>query len=328
MMHLLVFEKNVYSSSRSRGNYMTASMAKRCYIYDRHLPIPLSFVVTVLFFTKICSDNVTHACRSRRHSSLCQRNRLYTSQPHISETKIPYRTNVYSANCSCRFQGAVLVVLLPPSLMYHSQCHQLIAYLCAVFEVLYYLRSIIASSTASPSSPLSAFVCPAASNNLPAPPFLIKPTPIFLLGVLAVLLGAYIRLDCFKTLGPLFTFDLTVQPDHQLVTRRFYAYVRHPAYTGSMLLVVGLALSHLTRGSWLTECGPLAWTRGTQPTRGGLGIGGETLRIAVWASWWLWTFCVGISRADAEDRQMRKLFNEKWDAYAQQVPWWFLPGLI
>jgi len=78
----------------------------------------------------------------------------------------------------------------------------------------------------------------------------------------------------------------------------------------------------------MTECGPLAWTRGAQPLKGGLGLGGETLRIVVWASWWLWTFCVGISRADAEDRQMRKLFNEKWDAYAHQVPWWFLPGLI
>lgn len=78
----------------------------------------------------------------------------------------------------------------------------------------------------------------------------------------------------------------------------------------------------------MAECGLLAWTRGAQPMKAGLGLGGETLRIAVWASWWLWTFCVGISRADAEDKQMRKLFNEKWEAYAQQVPWWFLPGLI
>jgi protein-S-isoprenylcysteine O-methyltransferase Ste14 len=179
----------------------------------------------------------------------------------------------------------------------------------------------------NPSSPLSTLICPAASATSVTSP-LLKPTPSFLLGVLAVLLGAYIRLDCYKTLGPLFTFDLTVQPNHQLITRRFYAYVRHPAYTGSLLLVFGLALSHLTRGSWMTECGPLAWTRGAQPMRGGLGLGGETLRIAVWASWWLWTFCVGISRADAEDKQMRKLFGEKWNVYAQQVPWWFLPGLI
>jgi protein-S-isoprenylcysteine O-methyltransferase Ste14 len=138
-------------------------------------------------------------------------------------------------------------------------------------------------------------------------------TPSFLLGVLAVVLGTYIRLDCFKALGELFTFDLTVHPEHRLVKHRFYAYVRHPAYTGSLLLIFGLALSHLTAGSWMTECGVL---RG----RGVAGI--------AWASWWLWTFCVGISRADAEDRQMRKLFGAEWDSYAAQVHWWFFPGLV
>lgn len=80
----------------------------------------------------------------------------------------------------------------------------------------------------------------------------------------------------------------------------------------------------------MTECGPLAWARIRSNGKGilGLGLGGEAVRIAVWASWWIWTFCVGISRADAEDKQMKRLFAEKWDTYASQVPWWFLPGLI
>jgi protein-S-isoprenylcysteine O-methyltransferase Ste14 len=202
--------------------------------------------------------------------------------------------------------------------MLHSQYHTLIAYLVALFEVLFYLRSIFTASIVNPSSTLSTLICPALSTTSisEVSPLLLRPTPTFLLGVLTVLLGTFIRRDCFKTLGPLFTFELTVQPNHQLVTTGFYAYVRHPSYTGAIFLVFGLALSHLTRGSWMTECGPLAW------------IGGETLRFAVWATWWLWVFCVVISRADAEDQQMRKVFNEEWDAYAQQVPWWFLPGLI
>ena len=54
----------------------------------------------------------------------------------------------------------------------------------------------------------------------------------------------------------------------------------------------------------------------------------EYVRGVVWASWWAWTFCVGISRADAEDRQMRRLFKEEWDAYAAAVHWWFFPGII
>lgn len=130
---------------------------------------------------------------------------------------------------------------------------------------------------------------------------------------MAVVLGTYIRLDCFRTLGQLFTFDLTVLPEHKLVTSRFYAYVRHPAYTGSILLVAGLAFSHLTEGSWMTECGPLR-------------IPGAS--IVVWALWWTWTLSVGVSRAEAEDKQMKKLFKTEWETYAANVPWWFFPGLI
>ncbi|KAH9485884.1 hypothetical protein JR316_0002799 [Psilocybe cubensis] len=188
------------------------------------------------------------------------------------------------------------------------KCHQLIVYLCAAFEILYYIRGIL--PIPSQLSPVASLICPAS----PAPGSTsIQVTPSFVLGVVAVVLGAYIRLDCFKALGHLFTFDLTVHPEHRLITNRFYAYVRHPAYTGSLLLVFGLAFSHLTRGSWMTECGPLR---------------NERAAIIVWAVWWLWTFCVGISRADAEDKEMRKLFSEEWEAYAAAVPWWFFPGLI
>lgn len=81
----------------------------------------------------------------------------------------------------------------------------------------------------------------------------IRVTPVFIIGVLTACLGTYIHLDCFHTLGQLFTFDLTILPEHKLITRRFYGYVRHPSYTGSMLLVAGLTFSHLTKGSWLTE---------------------------------------------------------------------------
>jgi protein-S-isoprenylcysteine O-methyltransferase Ste14 len=77
-----------------------------------------------------------------------------------------------------------------------------------------------------------------------------------------------------------------------------------------MLLIIGLTLSHLTPGSWLTErC-----------------ISG--LAAFVLASvWWAWTWSVGISRAEAEDKEMKKLFNGEWDAYAARVPCWFCPGV-
>jgi len=88
-----------------------------------------------------------------------------------------------------------------------------------------------------------------------------------------------------------------------------------------MLLVIGLALSHLTQGSWATECGPLSKSWGGDQW-------GRVGRMITWVGWWAWTFCVGISRADAEDNQMRKMFKQEWEAYAREVQWWFLPGLI
>jgi len=178
--------------------------------------------------------------------------------------------------------------------------HQMILWACAAFEIIYYLH------TFSPLRIPAQTACLASEPN-------VHITPLFLIGVLAVALGTYIRLDCFKALGPLFTFDLTVRENHKLITRRFYGYVRHPAYTGSILLVVGLAFSHLSSGSWLTECGPLT-------KKGSVAV--------FWVLWWSWTLAVGVSRADAEDKQMKKLFGPEWDAWAAKVPYWFLPGLI
>ncbi|KAJ7599651.1 hypothetical protein C8J56DRAFT_846398 [Mycena floridula] len=175
--------------------------------------------------------------------------------------------------------------------------HDLGLRLCAVFETLTYFEMLL-----SPSS--TSFICPSGR---------IRITPLFIVGVLAVLFGSWIRIHCFKTLGKLFTFDLTVHPEHRLITSGMYSYVRHPAYTGSMLNVAGLSLSHLSRGSWMTECGPLR--------------AGSSAAV-VWAVWWIWTLSVGVSRAKAEDEQMKQLFGKEWEKYAEKVQWWFCPGLL
>jgi protein-S-isoprenylcysteine O-methyltransferase Ste14 len=182
--------------------------------------------------------------------------------------------------------------------------HMAIIWICAFFEILYYASTMVPASSISPLA--AAVVCPRTS--VPH----IYTSPIFTIGITAVALGSYIRLDCFKALGHLFTFDLTIHPEHRLITSRFYSWVRHPAYTGSMLLIAGLSFSHLTAGSWLTECGPLR---------------APSSAIIVCAAWWMWTLAVGVSRAEAEDKQMQKLFPEEWDKYAVNVPWWFFPGL-
>ncbi|KAJ7271883.1 hypothetical protein B0H12DRAFT_1008266 [Mycena haematopus] len=182
-----------------------------------------------------------------------------------------------------------------------AKLHQRMVWFSASFEILFYLFNLVSiPPTGSP-------VCLVTKPH-------IRLTPWFCIGWTAVILGTYIRLDCFRTLKEFFTFDLTVHPEHKLITDRgFYKYVRHPAYTGSLLITAGLSLSHMTKGNWPTECGPLL-----------IPFSGFTIGTM----WFLWTFAVGLSRVDAEDKQMRKLFPQEWDTWAANVYWWFIPGLI
>jgi protein-S-isoprenylcysteine O-methyltransferase Ste14 len=189
------------------------------------------------------------------------------------------------------------------------QIHRYIFWACASFEIFTYLRTLF-----PPNLQFPADLIPSQPISGP-----IRTTPLFIIGVFAVLLGTYIRLDCYRALGPHFTFHLTVLPDHKLTTNRFYAHVRHPSYTGSMLLVVGLTLSHLAPGcgSWLAE-----------RLRALSGSSGTYVAVGLAALWWAWTLAVGVSRAQAEDKEMKKLFAEEWDVWAARVPWWFFPGLL
>ncbi|KAJ6461932.1 hypothetical protein C8R47DRAFT_1159025 [Mycena vitilis] len=192
--------------------------------------------------------------------------------------------------------------------------HQLILRLCTAFEILLYLSSLPPFSTSPYFDFLSASPHPAAA---------LHTTPLFALGVVFVVLGACIRLSCFHALGELFTFDLTILPSHRLVTSGLYAWVRHPAYTGSLTIVAGLAFSHLSPGSWL-------YTVALQSLFTAAHVPGWTPwgALALGAVWWLWTLGIGLSRVEAEDRQMRALFREEWDAYALRVPCWFIPGVV
>ncbi|KAJ7909817.1 hypothetical protein B0H13DRAFT_2233008 [Mycena leptocephala] len=216
-------------------------------------------------------------------------NELACTPPNKTQTKWRYYTDQ-----AYIFQVGPLILRI----------HQLILRLCTLFEILFYLMSLPAFSALSPYAPLfSLSVHP-----------VLRTTPLFVAGVIAVVLGASIRLSCFHALGELFTFDLTIHPQHRLVTSGLYAYVRHPAYTGSLTIIAGLAFSHLSPGSWLWEAGPLHLAPWSGPLIG--------------AVWWLWTLGIGLSRVEAEDKQMRALFPEEWDVYAARAPCWFIPGVV
>jgi len=62
-------------------------------------------------------------------------------------------------------------------------------------------------------------------------------------GLLIIICGMIIRFIAIKTLGKLFTVDLSINENHELIVNGIYKYIRHPAYTGSLLSFLGLGLS-------------------------------------------------------------------------------------
>ncbi len=62
-------------------------------------------------------------------------------------------------------------------------------------------------------------------------------------GLVLFVLGVIIRIVARRTLGRFFTYELTVKKEHRLVTHGIYRSIRHPLYTGILLLWFGAALA-------------------------------------------------------------------------------------
>ncbi|MCX5801608.1 MAG: isoprenylcysteine carboxylmethyltransferase family protein [Candidatus Eisenbacteria bacterium] len=56
------------------------------------------------------------------------------------------------------------------------------------------------------------------------------------------IVGLTIRWYSIITLGRLFTVDVAIQRNHELIERGPYKYVRHPSYTGLLIAFVGLGV--------------------------------------------------------------------------------------
>lgn len=63
------------------------------------------------------------------------------------------------------------------------------------------------------------------------------------LGIGLMLLGIVIRISAVLTLRKAFTLNVQVTSRQRLITSGLYQKIRHPAYTGSILCLVGVALA-------------------------------------------------------------------------------------
>jgi protein-S-isoprenylcysteine O-methyltransferase Ste14 len=73
--------------------------------------------------------------------------------------------------------------------------------------------------------------------------------PLFVTGVLMIVLGSLLRRYCFRTLGEYFTGDVRARANQPVVSSGPYRLVRHPSYTAGMMMFIGIGLA---LGSWLS----------------------------------------------------------------------------
>jgi protein-S-isoprenylcysteine O-methyltransferase Ste14 len=193
--------------------------------------------------------------------------------------------------------------------VYNLQC-SVIASLSA--ELAACLFTILSSSS---SSHLFSF----HAQKTPLLPSLLATTvtlpPIFVLGCFATAASGALRLACYKTLGSLFTFELTLRSDHRLVTVGPYAFVRHPSYSGVVLGVLGTLLVHFGPGSWWAEAG---W----------LGTLAGRIYAICWCAMEAYVLSSIMARAPTEDALLKKQFGAEWDEWAARVPYRVIPGVF
>jgi len=71
----------------------------------------------------------------------------------------------------------------------------------------------------------------------------------FVLGLAILLAGSALRRHCWRVLGKHFTGDVRAAADQPVIEDGVYRWVRHPSYTGGMLMYLGTGLA-LT--NWLS----------------------------------------------------------------------------
>ena len=71
------------------------------------------------------------------------------------------------------------------------------------------------------------------------------PRTFYIVGLIVFAIGLIIRWVAIIHLGRFFTVNVAIAEDHQLITTGPYRYVRHPSYTGTLLVFLGFGLCML-----------------------------------------------------------------------------------
>ena len=133
-----------------------------------------------------------------------------------------------------------------------------------------------------------------------------------IIGMVFVIGAGLLRLQCYRTLGRFFTFEVSIRKGHRLVTSGPYSIVRHPSYTGFLLMNIGMVLWFTSGGAWLRESGILATLSGSTVVFGTMaGLSGVSASLC--------------RRIPAEDEVLKDEFKEEWGNWVRRVPYALIP---
>ncbi|KAI0328963.1 ICMT-domain-containing protein [Cubamyces sp. BRFM 1775] len=140
----------------------------------------------------------------------------------------------------------------------------------------------------------------------------LRLTPLSAFACTLGITGGLIRFWCYRTLGRFFTWQVSVQREHKLVTDGPYVIVRHPGYTGAVLMNAGNILLLLSEGSYVVEAGWLQDGWGKAVVYGVIGY-------SAYISYSL------IRRVPREDAMLRKEFGLQWREWTKRTPYCLIP---
>jgi len=178
---------------------------------------------------------------------------------------------------------------------------------------LYYVQFLleiygIYLSGTSQLSVIPSFICPsgtATRSRIYQPHGQLPPALIF--ACASMIAGGLLRGFCYQSLGNFFRWELSIQPSHKLITTGPYTFLRHPAYTGALLVFVGYTTLIFTRGTMLQECL--------------IPAGGIWVRFIAWfmVSYRAYVVSWLARRTQDEDAMLRRQFGAEWDKWAAKT---------
>ncbi|KAI0647052.1 hypothetical protein C8Q79DRAFT_1009200 [Trametes meyenii] len=161
-------------------------------------------------------------------------------------------------------------------------------------------------------SPASHVILPLLAPVIPPEAIRLDIAPVFLVGLALTIAGGLLRMWCHRALGKHFTWQVSVQDDHKLITTGPYSVVRHPSYLGAVFMLVGKTLSLLCPGSYPVESGIMG-------TWWGKGVVGGML------GYWALVVLALLRRAGKEDDVLSRRFGEQWRVWSQKTKYKAVP---